>query len=153
MNSSYNQKGLVWGFVSYALWGFFPVYWKLLQHVPALEILAHRMAWSFVFYLGIFLFVSHRDLRVFLSLGKRDWMLSSLASLLLAFNWGIYIYAVNTGHILEGSLAYFINPILNVAVGVLFFKEEFPLILRLSVGAAAIGVGIKILFSFGLPWM
>lgn len=156
-NQNENQKldpqGVTWGFISYVMWGFFPAYWKLLSSVPAMEILAHRMVWSFVFYFLMFLFSSYKQLPTLFQQTKRDWMLSALASTLLAINWGIYIYAVNSGHILEGSLAYFINPILNVAVGVIFFKENFPLILRWSVVFAALGVSAKIFLSTGFPWI
>ncbi len=148
-----DPQGLTWGFVSYVMWGFFPVYWKLLSTVPPLEILAHRMLWSFVFYFLLFLLSSYRKLPSLFRQSRRDWMLSSLAAVLLAFNWGIYIYAVNSGHILEGSLAYFINPILNVAAGVFFFKEKFPLILKLSVAFAILGVGAKIFLSPTFPWI
>lgn len=148
-----NTQGLVWGFASYMMWGFFPAYWKLLSSLSAPEVLAHRMLWSFVFYLLIFLLTSYKQIPSLFQQSRRDWALSALASVLLALNWGIYIYAVNTGHILEGSLAYFINPILNVAIGVVFFKESFPLFLRLAVGFAALGVGAKVLLSPSFPWM
>ncbi|MBX3020525.1 MAG: EamA family transporter RarD [Bdellovibrionales bacterium] len=146
-----SSRGLIWGFISYALWGFFPLYWKLLSHRPAGEVLAHRMAWSFVFYLGIYLFFSGVPAKAIFSQSRRDWILSTLAGLILAFNWGLYIYAVNTGRILEGSLAYFINPILNVTVGVVFFREGFPLILKLSVACAAVGVALKIAYAHEFP--
>ena len=146
-------RGLALGFLSYALWGFFPIYWKFLEDRSALEVLAHRVIWSFGFYALVFTVFSTERWSKVLNQSRRDWLLASLASLLLAINWGIYIYAVNTNRILEGSLAYFINPILNVAVGVLFFKEAFPPILKLSVGFACIGVIAKILYSPGFPWI
>ncbi|MBX9766644.1 MAG: EamA family transporter RarD [Bdellovibrionales bacterium] len=153
LTPSLDRKGLFWGFVSYFLWGFFPLYWKMLQGTSALEILAHRMAWAFLFYLAIFLFFSDQKVTTLLQQSRKDWMLSVLAGILLSFNWGIYIYAVNSGHILEGSLAYFINPILNVAVGVFLFKEPFPLVLKLSVGFAALGVATKVGLSPEFPWL
>ncbi len=151
--SSSQAKGLTWGFISYALWGFFPIYWKFLEDRSAFEVLAHRVIWSFVFYSLVFTaFSTYKWSTVFIQ-SRRDWFLSALASALLAINWGNYIYAVNTNRILEGSLAYFINPILNVAVGVLFFKEPFPPILKLSVGFAFLGVIAKIMYSPGFPWI
>jgi chloramphenicol-sensitive protein RarD len=86
-------------------------------------------------------------------LNKREVLLSFLASSLLTVNWGIYIYAVNSGHILEGSLAYFINPILNVAIGVIFFKEKFPWPMRFAVLFASMGILYKISYIEGLPWI
>lgn len=147
-----NKQGLFWGFISYTMWGFFPIYWKLFAGRSATEVLAHRMVWSFLFYILIALFFA-QNIKTLFQQSKRDWLLSTLASILLTINWGVYIYAVNTGHILEGSLAYFINPILNVAVGVLFFKESFPPILKFAVGAAAIGVVSRIWLTPQFPWL
>ncbi|MBX9769135.1 MAG: EamA family transporter RarD [Bdellovibrionales bacterium] len=148
-----DRSGLLWGTLSYFLWGFFPVYWKLLKDTPPIEILAHRMAWVFVFYVLIFVGFSDQKRTALMHPSRRDWLLSAVAGFLIMCNWGVYIYAVNTGHILEGSLAYFINPILNVAVGVFFFKEPFPMVLKLSVGFAALGVLIKVGLSPSLPWI
>jgi len=148
-----DDRGLLWGFVSYCLWGFFPIYWKLLIDRPPVEILVHRMVWSFAFYLSMYMLFSERRIADLFRQSQRDWLLSALASLLLAINWGLYIYAVNTGHILEGSLAYFINPILNVAVGVLFFREPFPVVLKFSVLFATLGVLAKIVSATSFPWI
>lgn len=148
-----DKKGLLWGFTSYALWGFFPLYWHLLVQESSLEILAHRMFWAFVFYILIFIFAKRASLTTLFTQSKRDLLLSTIASLLLSFNWGLYIYAVNNGHVLESSLAYFINPILNVVVGVLLFKESFPLVLRLAVLLAGLGVASRVLLSPVFPWI
>lgn len=144
---------MFWGLISYILWGFFPIYWKLLFYVPALEILSHRMVWSFVFYFLILILFSPRSITSLFKQDRKTWLLSALASALLTVNWGLYIFAVNSGHILEGSLAYFINPILNVVVGVLFFKEAFPFFLKLSVFFAALGVGMRFTSISGMPWV
>lgn len=177
MRTRSNRSGLTWGFISYVLWGVFPLYWKLLEDRSPFEILFHRMLWSFVFYLFLFLIFKHKQIinsfrktkwdgifslfrqirrdKIF-SLFKqtrRDWIFSFLAAIILAFNWGLYIYAVNSGHVLESSLAYFINPILNVIVGVVFFKESFPPILRWAVVLAAIGVLLKIFLTSGASWI
>ncbi len=135
------------------MWGFFPLYWKLLKERPATEVLSHRIVWSFVFYLVIVLFFARRDLLAFFRQTKRDWQLSTLSALFLAINWGVYIYAVNSGHILEGSLAYFICPILNVVIGVLFFNEAFPTVLKISVAAISIGVLIRMALAPTFPWL
>lgn len=155
MNSSTQQMdktGLAWGLVSYSMWGFFPIYWKFLLKFNYFEILTHRLIWSFVFYFLLLLpLLKNIDLKSLLK--KREVLLSLLAASLLTVNWGIYIYAVNSGHILEGSLAYFINPILNVAIGVLFFKELFPWPMRLAVIFASTGILYKISFIAGFPWI
>lgn len=148
-----DRKGLIWGFTSYALWGFFPLYWHLLAQERSLEILAHRMFWAFVFYLTIFALFKRKQLSTLFEQKKRDWKYSALASVLLTFNWGVYIYAVNNGHVLESSLAYFINPILNVVVGVVFFRESFPPMMRLAVLFATLGVGARVAFAETFPWI
>lgn len=148
-----NARSLLWGFASYALWGFFPLYWKLLADRPAFEILVHRMVWSFAFYALIHALFSKTRLISVLWQSRRDWLLSAAGAALLAVNWGLYIYAVNSGQVLESSLAYFINPILNVLVGVVFFREDFPLILKLSVGFAAAGISARIAYHPGWPWL
>lgn len=83
----------------------------------------------------------------------RELVLGFLSALLLGINWGFYIYAVKSGQILEGSLAYFINPILNVLVGVLFFQEKIPLVLKISTLLAAIGVAFKIQLHPSFPYV
>ena len=148
-----SKPGLFWGFVSYVMWGLFPLYWKLLKERPAVEILSHRFVWSFVFYLAIVLLFSRRDLRAFFKQTKRDWLLSTLSAFFLSINWGVYIYAVNSGHILEGSLAYFICPILNVVIGVSFFNEAFPRALKIATAAITVGVLIRTLLAPSFPWL
>lgn len=149
---SIDRAGLAWGLVSYSMWGFFPIYWKFLLKFNYFEILTHRIVWSFIFYFAL-LFPLLKDINLKTLLKKREILLSLLAASLLTVNWGIYIYAVNSGHILEGSLAYFINPILNVAIGVIFFKELFPWPMRLAVLFASAGILYKISFIEGFPWI
>lgn len=147
-----DSTGLSWGIVSYFMWGFFPVYWKLLKQFSHFEILTHRVIWSFVFYFLLLLpALKNMSLRQIIT--KREIALSVLAGALISFNWGLYIYAVNSGHILEGSLAYFINPILNVAIGVIFFKESFPFPMKAAVFFAILGIIYKISFIPGFPWI
>lgn len=139
--------------LSYVLWGIFPIYWKFLSGLGAFEILAHRIIWSFVFYLGMQVLVMNVPLRELRKVTTRDWIASALAALLIALNWGVYIYAVNTGRVLEGSLAYFINPIFNVVIGVAFFREAFPWALRFAVAFAFAGVAWRAVGAGGLPWI
>lgn len=151
------QKALTAGLLSYVCWGFFPIYWKFLSRISATEILAHRMIWSCCFYLGVFGFAAWRkqdfNLRQIFQQKASQWAAASLAALVLALNWGIYIYAVNSGQIVQGSLAYFINPLMNVAVGVLFFKESLPPILKLALGFAFAGVLVQVAFASTFPWI
>jgi chloramphenicol-sensitive protein RarD len=137
----------------YVIWGIFPIYWKQLAHLPSMEILAHRMIWAFVFYLGIVAFRHWRQIKYWIPTTKRDWLLATASATLLFINWGVYIYAVNTDRILQGSLAYFINPLMSVVVGVWLFKESFPTLLKVAFGLALAGVGIQIFFGDEFPWI
>jgi chloramphenicol-sensitive protein RarD len=148
------SRPMLLAILSYVFWGFFPIYWKFLKHIPSLEILSHRMIWSFVFYYFIFkISFPGKSLRTLLAIPRRQWWLSGLAALLLAVNWGTYIYAVNSGKILQGSLAYFINPLLNVAVGVLFFKEAITTPLKIAFTLASVGVLLKATMSPDFPYI
>jgi len=147
------KSGIVSAIGAYALWGLLPVYWKAVQAVPALEILCHRMAWSFVFVALILAWKKHwawlrrvRESPVVLVtfLGT---------SSILALNWFIYIWAVNAGHLVDTSLGYFINPLLSVLLGVLFLRERLRPWQWTAVGIAACGV-IYLAVSYGaFPWI
>ncbi len=109
---------------SYFLWGILPMYWKLVSEVPAFEILCHRMVWSLVVMLVLVLGLKrYQSLRNGLA-DKRNLVIFMVSSVLLSGNWFIYIWAVNNGYIVEASLGYFINPLLNVLFGMIFFGER-----------------------------
>lgn len=148
------KNAIVSGLFSYTFWGFFPIYWKLLGRIPSVEILAHRMIWSCLFYLMIYAYGSVRSRSQTLSLRQqplKQWSFAFLAAAVLSLNWGLYIYAVKSGQIVQGSLAYFINPLMNVAVGVVAFKEKFPRILKIACAFAAAGVLIQMAFAPQFP--
>ncbi len=148
-----NKHALLPALGCYSLWGFFPVYWKLLSHVDAMETLTHRIIWSFIFYIAI---MAARVLwsKAFAQpVTKRDWLLALFTGVLMAVNWGVYIYAMNIDRIIESSLAYFINPLMSVAVGVFIFREPFPKLLKVAFVMALIGVGIQIGYGDHFPWI
>jgi chloramphenicol-sensitive protein RarD len=147
------SKGTLTAAAAYILWGFFPIYWKLLQNVTALEILAHRMTWSLVFLLAILAYKNHWSW-IRPALKNRKILLTFLTTaVLLSVNWGIYIWGVNAGFIIETSLGYFINPLVNVLLGVLFLKEKLRPGQLLAVLIALAGV-LYLTFSYGtLPWI
>jgi len=135
------NKGIWYGIGAYGLWGFFPIYWKFLNDVPALEILAHRMAWSLVFVGAILAYRQHWSW-VKPAFTNRRILLTYIASAcLLALNWFTYIWGVNANFIVETSLGYFINPLVNVVLGVLFLGERPRHGQWLAVAVALIGVG------------
>ena len=147
------NQGLWFAFAAYGLWGFLPIYWKLLDSVPSFEILLHRMVWSLGFLL--FLLFLQRDWRWLKPiLNERKTLgIYFLAALLLACNWGIYIWAVNANFIVETSLGYFISPLVSVFVGVIFFKEQLRKGQWFAVAVATLGVIVLTLVYGRLPWI
>ncbi|MBP5240921.1 MAG: EamA family transporter, partial [Bacteroidales bacterium] len=118
-----HRKGVLYGILCYGTWGFFPLYWKMLQHVPPVEILCHRMFWSMVFMVTLFVGIRRYPVRQHVRT-RRQLLLLFLTGALMAANWGVYIWAINNGHIVQSSLGYYINPLLNVLFGFLFLKER-----------------------------
>ena len=144
-----NRKGLLYGIIAYALWGFFPIYWKNLQDVPAIELLGHRIAWSFLLLIVVILFMSRwNDFRS--ALNARTLRIYFIAAILIGVNWLVYVWAVNAGYILETSLGYFINPLLSVLMGVIFLRERLRSAQWIPVALAAVGVAY-LTFAYGRP--
>ena len=147
------KKGIWYAVWAYVAWGFFPIYWKWLHNVPALQLISHRIAWSFIL-LAIVLLVS-RQWKSFRSaaLHRRVLLIYLAAALLLSVNWLVYVWAVNAGFIIEASLGYFINPLLSVLMGVIFLRERLRAWQWVPIGLAAVGV-LYLTFAYGsLPWI
>jgi chloramphenicol-sensitive protein RarD len=139
-DTAIERRGLAAAIGAYALWGVFPLYWFLLKSVPSLQIIAHRVIWCGVFVIGWLLLRDGRDwLRRALS-GARVGRMLVASSLLIGVNWGIYIWAVTHGHVVESSLGYFINPLVSVVIGVLLLKERLNRAQWTAVGIATLGV-------------
>ena len=147
------RSGLWIAIASFLLWGLMPLYWHLLKSVPSLQIVLHRIAWSAVLVVGWLCWSQGLQwLRRALATPRVWWMLA-LSGMLIGFNWGLYIWAVNAGHVVESSLGYFINPLLNVLLGVVFLRERLTRLQWTSVAIATIGV-LWLTFRFGqLPWI
>ncbi len=147
------NKGVLSGISAYLIWGFFPIYLKALQSVPALQIMLHRVVWAFVFVLLLILFRSRWN-GISASLRKpRVILIYSFTALLLAANWLIYIFGVNSEQVVQTSLGYFINPLLSVALGVVFLNERLRPLQWLPVALAGIGV-LYLTIQYGsLPWI
>ncbi len=133
------KSGLVYALMCYGAWGVFPAYWKLLRHVPPQQILAHRILWSMVFLLLILLWRRQSLFLEYLRTPK-TLLILLLTSLLIGGNWYTYIWAVNNNHIVDSSLGYYINPIVNILLGVLFLKERLTKIQVWALGFAFAGV-------------
>ncbi|MCS6992437.1 MAG: EamA family transporter RarD [Anaerolineales bacterium] len=147
------KTGLLLAFGAYFIWGVFPIYWKWLKEVEALELLAHRIIWSFVF-LALFLLVARKRREFLLNLRNQKVIRTYfVAAVLIGLNWLVYVWAVNSGFIVETSLGYFINPLISVSLGVLFLRERLRPLQWLPVGLAALGVAY-LTFVYGrLPWI
>jgi chloramphenicol-sensitive protein RarD len=138
---------------AYILWGVLPAYWKLLHEVPAYEILSHRMVWSLLLTLGLIVLLGRKDAFRRSAVERRNLITFSTTALLLAINWLLYIWAVNAGFIVEASLGYFINPLINVLFGMIFFREKLRPLQWAAIFFAALGV-LYLTFYYGqFPWI
>lgn len=147
------NKGVVYAAGAYIIWGLLPIYWKSLHNVPAGQILAHRIVWSLVF-VGLILTSRHNWGWLAGALKRPRVLLTfTLSGLLLGVNWFVYIWGVNAGFIVETSLGYFINPLVNVLLGYLILKEKLRLAQWLALSVAVVGV-LYLTFSYGaFPWI
>ena len=156
------KKGILYGIGAYVTWGFFPIYWKLLHQVSAIQLIGHRIIWSFLLLFAIILITKQwTELRA--NINAKVLQIYAIAALLVGANWLIYVWAVNANFIVETSLGYFINPLLSVLLGVIFFKEKLRIAQWIPVVLAALGVAyltyvygrlpyiaLSLAFSFGL---
>lgn len=147
------QRGYVLGLTAYIIWGLFPLYFKALQSVPAMEIIVHRVLWSALFGGLLLLVWKHpgwwRELR---DNPKRLAVLAG-CGLLIATNWLVYVWAVNNDRMIEASLGYYINPLINVLLGMLLLGERLRRLQWLAVGLAALGVAQQVWQVGSLPWV
>ena len=146
------KKGILHGILAYGSWGLFPIFWKQLQSVDALQIIGHRIVWSFIVLSGLLLLLG-KVTRKELIPSRKVLEVYVLASLLIGVNWLLYVWAVNSGHIVESSLGYFINPLFSVCFGIFFFGEKLR---KLQVGALLMATGGVVYLSLALgsvPWI
>ncbi|AXK36474.1 EamA family transporter RarD [Streptomyces armeniacus] len=151
--TSQARTGLIFGFTAYGLWGLLPLYWHLLESTPALETLAHRMAWSLP-----------TALLVLVLMGRWSWIrplarqpkklgLLFLAASVISVNWGLFIWAVANDRVIEASLGYFINPLVSIAFGVLMLRERLRPAQWLAVGIGALAVVVLSVGYGQVPWL
>jgi chloramphenicol-sensitive protein RarD len=135
-----HRRGLTLGLSAYLIWGLVPVYFKFLSTVPALEIIAHRILWSVVFLIGVLVVLGRMSTLAQVFRNGRVLRALLASALLIGVNWTIYIWAVVSGHILAASLGYFLNPLLNVVLGVVVLKETLSRGQKIAIALAAAGV-------------
>ncbi len=147
------RRGYVFGFAAYTCWGFFPLYWKLLEPATPVEILAHRIVWSAAFITVLLL--GMRNWRTVRGLARRTRTLAGivLAAALIALNWGMYIYGVNSDHVVETSLGYFITPLVTVLLGVAVLRERLHPAQWVAIAVGAVAVAVLTADYGRPPWI
>jgi chloramphenicol-sensitive protein RarD len=145
------RKGLAAAVGSYLLWGLFPLYWHQLDSAGPIEVLAHRIFWSFAVLVAVV--AATGGFRWMRELGARRSRLLGLAAVLMTINWGVFIYAVHTGRVIEASLGYFINPLVSVALAVLVLGERLRPAQKVAVAIAGGGVLVLAVAYGKLPWI
>jgi chloramphenicol-sensitive protein RarD len=141
------------GLTAYALWGLFPLYFPLLEPAADLEIVAHRVLWSLLFIGGLLTVVRRWSHVVALLTDRRRMLVLAGAAVLIAANWLIFVYGVNSGHVVETSLGYFITPLLNVLLGVVLFGERLRPLQWTAVGIATVAVAVLTVDYGRPPWI
>lgn len=142
------RKGAIFACLAFFMWGLAPIYFKMIQHVSAFEILMHRVIWSVVFLIVVVSVLSYWDKIKRILIQPKLILMLVVTSTLLGFNWGLFIWAINNNHMLDASLGYYINPLLNVLLGMVFLNERLRKLQGAAVALAFTGVLLQ-LISFG----
>ena len=147
------RAGLFYGLAAYGLWGILPIYFKALKNVPSIDIVAHRVVWSLIVVILLVTFAKAWG-QIRAAIGNRKVMaILFLTALLICTNWLLYVYAINTGHILAGSLGYYLNPLANILLGRFILKERLSKIQWTAVGIAAAGIAVLAAGALGTLWI
>lgn len=147
------RRGTLYGAAAYLVWGAFPLYFPLLDPAGPVEITLHRVAWSLLVCLVVLAVLRGWSQVRNVARSPRRMVLLGLAATVLAVNWGVYIYGVNSGQVVQASLGYFINPILTVLLGVLVLRERLRPLQWVAVGVGAVAVAVLTVDYGGLPWI
>lgn len=153
IDAAQSRRGLWIAVAAFVIWGLMPLYWYLLRHVPSLQIVLHRSIWCAILVAAFLTIRQGRGwLREILAQPRLAGMLA-MSGCLIAVNWALYVWAVNSGHVVEASLGYFINPLLNVVIGVVFLRERLSVPQWIAVALAGGGVA-WLTFNYGsFPWI
>lgn len=147
------QRGLPFALAAYGIWGFVPLFFKLLDDVPPVEVLAQRIVWSLPLCFVIMAF--RRQIGEYLA-ALKDWRVLRLllaSAVLIALNWLVYIHAIFTDHVLAASLGYYLNPLVNVLLGMMFLGERLSRLQVIAVAIAAVGVAILLAGALDTLWI
>ncbi|MEU5639373.1 EamA family transporter RarD [Streptomyces milbemycinicus] len=152
-SQSQQRSGLAYGFAAYGMWGLVPLFWPLLEPAGAVEILAHRMVWSLAAVVLVLLALRRWSwIRPLLRQPARLGMIA-IAAAVISVNWGLYIWGVNSGHVVETSLGYFINPLVSIGFGVLLLHERLRPVQWVAVGVGVAAVAVLSVGYGSLPWI
>ena len=157
MNSEQTKQGILYVASSYLIWGFIPLFWKMLEHVPSIEILWNRIIWSFIFTVLFIVIIRKKDALIEdikqLIRHPKQFITITLASIFITINWFVYIWAVNHNQVLQTSLGYYINPLISVVFGVIFLKEKLSRATIIAVCIAAVGVISLTIYYAQIPYV
>ena len=147
-----NTQGIIYAVLAYVSWGVLPLYWKQLETIPAVEILAHRILWSSVITLALCMLIKRDYLRKYFT-STKSLINLTVTGIIVSINWGVYIYAVNSGQIVEASLGYFINPLVSIVLGMVFLGEKLNKTQLAAFALAMIGVAYLSINYGHFPWI
>ena len=147
------RRGLAFGIAAYGLWGIIPVFWKQLAAVDPVEVLAHRAVWGLLVFAAIVQVAGARPALVSALRDRRTVAVMALSGGLLAINWGVFVAAITSGHLLDASLGYFINPLVSVALGMIVLRERLRGLQWLAIGFASAGVVLLTWRTGRVPWV
>jgi chloramphenicol-sensitive protein RarD len=147
------NEGVWYAVCAYVCWGLFPIFWKQLDRVPALQLIGHRILWSFVMLAAIIGATRQWQAFRLTSFKTPVIRIYAVAAALVTVNWFTFVWAVNSGYVVETSLGYFINPLVSVLIGVLFLHERLRLVQWIAIGLAAAGVLYLTILYGSLPWI
>jgi chloramphenicol-sensitive protein RarD len=146
------KKGVIFALAAYLMWGLFPLYWKQLEGIPALQLIGHRIAWAFIL-LALTVVATRQADSLWAALSRRTLRIYMIAALLISVNWYTYVWAATHGRVVEASLGYFINPLFSVLLGVVIFREQLRPRQWLPLAVAALGVLFLTLTYRAVPWV
>lgn len=147
------MRGFVYALVAYLLWGVLPFYMKAVAHIPATEVLAHRIIWSVPIALVLLVWMGRTgDIRKAFG-SSRTLLQAAVAAIFVSINWGIYVWAIGAGRALETALGYYINPLLTVLIGALLLGERLMRVQMVAIGLAVVAVAVLTWETGGLPWV
>ena len=152
-NNNQATHGILFALAAYFMWGIAPLYFKQLAEVPAIEIIMHRIVWSALLLVILVSLLNQWPKVQFAMKHRRTVLLLIVSSFLIGANWLIFIWAVNNDHLLDASLGYYINPLLNVLLGKMFFSERFSTLQKSAIILALVGVTVQVVSLGQLPWI